>query len=111
MPRVLVWGVPACLIVAGALTVGPPNNKLTRFAVLLGDASYTLYLTHVFVMLVYARLLKTTPLGRVDQRFVVPVVILGAIATALLAHIFLERPFLSLIRGLTGRKKVDAGPV
>ena len=49
--RSLTWGLPAAAIVAGALgleaTVG---RAIPAFAQRLGDASYSLYLTHGFVL-------------------------------------------------------------
>jgi exopolysaccharide production protein ExoZ len=110
LPRMLAWGIPAAVMVAAALRIGPPGNRLARFAVLLGDASYALYLTHVFVMLVYAKALGVTGLGTVDQRFVVPLVVLIAIGVALAAHLLVERPLLSVIRRITGRQPGHARP-
>jgi exopolysaccharide production protein ExoZ len=110
LPRVFAWGVPAALMVAAALRIGPPRNVAAQFAVLLGDASYALYLTHVFVMLVYSKLIGVTALGRADQRFVVPVVVLFAIGIGLAAHFVLERPLLAAIRRATGRQPGHATP-
>ena len=58
LPRVLAWGLPAVLVMVACLPIGPPRNPTTRFAVLLGDASYALYLTHVFVMIGYGWVLE-----------------------------------------------------
>ncbi|MEQ1931816.1 MAG: acyltransferase [Parvularculaceae bacterium] len=45
--RGFVWGPPAALIVLGALSLeGLARRHPQRLAVLLGDASYALYLTH-----------------------------------------------------------------
>jgi len=46
-PRAIMFGVPALLVVAGSLYVRVPN---WRWAVLLGDASYALYLSHLFTL-------------------------------------------------------------
>ena len=46
-PRALGYGLPATLIVAGALDARLPGG---RGATLLGDASYALYLSHLFTL-------------------------------------------------------------
>jgi len=47
VPRIFEFGVPATLVVAGALFVRLPEIK---WASLLGDASYALYLSHIFTL-------------------------------------------------------------
>jgi peptidoglycan/LPS O-acetylase OafA/YrhL len=95
--RVLAWGLPATLVVAAFLQVRPPQNRLGRALVLVGDASYSLYLTHVFVMLGYGYLLNGQ-LARYNQAFVVLVVVTISLGTALLVHLLVERPIDRLIR-------------
>jgi len=45
--HILTHGIPAALMVAGVLYIKLPENK---FGLLLGDASYALYLSHIFVL-------------------------------------------------------------
>lgn len=45
--RAIAFGIPALMVVAGALFIKLPER---RWAVLLGDASYALYLSHLFVL-------------------------------------------------------------
>ena len=47
VPGIITSGIPATMVVAGTLFIKLPEN---RFAVLLGDASYALYLSHIFVL-------------------------------------------------------------
>ena len=56
--RFLLFGIPAALVVYGALAVVRPSSPIARMLGKLGDASYALYLTHGFVMTAYARLLQ-----------------------------------------------------
>lgn len=51
VPRIVGWGIPAAMIVAGAV-LGEKNAEVRDVAYLrlLGDASYSLYLTHVFTL-------------------------------------------------------------
>lgn len=49
--RVLTWGVPAFAVVAGAVSLEPLIGlALPRWLLTLGDASYSIYLSHGFVL-------------------------------------------------------------
>ena len=62
--RPLVWGLPSALIVGGLLTierrVGMPHSSL---ALLLGDASFSIYLVNVFIVAAIWRLLSPVSLA------------------------------------------------
>ena len=47
LPRIAEFGLPSLLIVTGCLYIKVPEN---RALVLLGDASYALYLSHIFTL-------------------------------------------------------------
>jgi exopolysaccharide production protein ExoZ len=57
--RYLIWGLPAALVVWGALAIGGAKDVIGRAAMLIGDSSYSLYLTHSFVMMAFAKVLRT----------------------------------------------------
>ena len=49
--RVLTWGIPAFAVVAGAVSLEPlVAPSLPRWLLTLGDASYSIYLSHGFVL-------------------------------------------------------------
>ena len=49
--RVFYWGIPTALIVFGAVALEQSGVPLrSRWLNLLGDASYSLYITHIFVL-------------------------------------------------------------
>jgi exopolysaccharide production protein ExoZ len=55
MPRVVYWGLPSALIIAGLAGMARPAedrppNAVTRFFAFLGDASYSIYLVHPFML-------------------------------------------------------------
>lgn len=54
VPRILEFGVPSLFIVMACLFV---NIKEWRFGILLGDASYALYLSHIFTLGVLRKVL------------------------------------------------------
>lgn len=47
LPRIVQYGIPALMIVTGTLYIGIGNN---RFFEMLGDSSYSLYLSHSFTL-------------------------------------------------------------
>lgn len=112
LPDALRWGVPALLIVAAAALYPHPGggqsrpSRLPGFAVLLGDASYSLYLAHPFVL---------RPLRNLWTQFVggaLPLTAYIALATAascvagLLLHRYAEQP---LLRAMRGRRPESGG--
>ncbi|TGS65831.1 acyltransferase [Mesorhizobium sp. M3A.F.Ca.ET.201.01.1.1] len=103
--RVIMWGIPAALIVAAFLNVDRPQSRLGRAAVLLGDASYALYLTHIFVMLGYGWLIKATFVGGVSQVPFVPAIISICIIVGVLTHLLMEKPILEFIRKTLKRQR------
>ena len=48
--RLLIWGVPGCLMVLGAINAKQLQSKLF---ILLGDSSYTIYLIQVFTIPIF----------------------------------------------------------
>ncbi|MFD1981398.1 acyltransferase family protein [Mesorhizobium newzealandense] len=102
--RVIVWGLPAILIVAAFLEIKRPQSKAGRSAVLLGDASYALYLTHVFVMMAYGLVIKSTFVGGMSQAIFAPAVIFLCLIVGVLTHVFVERPVLDFVRKITRRQ-------
>jgi exopolysaccharide production protein ExoZ len=103
LPRVIVWGVPACLIVSSFLVIRSAKSIGARFSFLLGEASYALYLTHFFVMIAYAKLLNSTVLGEYTQTAVIPFVVAACIAVGLTTHLVVERRLLAWTRSLERR--------
>lgn len=94
--RVLLWGAPAAMIVAGALSlerfaVGPASRAFTY----LGDASYSLYLTH------YVLIKGLTPLVRglaVDARLIFLGLVALSVILACVVYELIEEPLLRAVR-------------
>lgn len=103
-PRTLAWGLPAVLMVAAFLSIGAPRHVAWRLLVQIGDASYALYLTHVFVMAGYGRLIKAPAVGALPQAPVALGIVGISIVVGLAAHHLAERPLLHLVRLATERR-------
>jgi exopolysaccharide production protein ExoZ len=91
--RLFAWGIPALLLVGGCLAIERAGKWPGRMGplILLGNASYSLYLTHG---LVAAATHKVLPAGPVS-------VILGlsaAIAVAIAVYYIIEVPTLAFLR-------------
>ena len=110
--RVVIWGVPAFLLVLGAISLerrGPiPAWPPLRA---LGDASYSLYLVHGLAISAAFRLLQKVGVGS-------PVVLLAAsltagVAAGLIAYHLIEKPLMKLFKtGMAARRERgrDRGP-
>lgn len=103
--RVLAWGLPATAIVAASLSMRRPTGLAGRGMLLLGDASYALYLTHIFGIIAYGWLLKTTALGNLHQ--LLPVIAVSLLCTAggVLAHLLVEAPLNRYLKGQPAFRK------
>ena len=92
--RPFFWGVPATLLVAGALSLEahggvrewPPLKRL-------GDASYAIYLFHLPAVAVVAH-----TLGFRNPWLFLPASLLAAIGAGLAAHLWVEKPLLGWTR-------------
>lgn len=92
--RALYWGVPAFLIFCFTVTRAPLGHG--RFAAVgrrLGDASYSLYLSHLFVMMVAAKAAQLLPLPPVA---VLVIAIVASAVTGVLVYALVEKPLLEV---------------
>ena len=66
--RPLMWGLPAVAMLAAGLSLEDSfGGRVPRWALWTGDASYSIYLTHGFVLPVVARVLEAMPWAGVRQ--------------------------------------------
>lgn len=93
LPREVSFGIPAAVAVIGALSWRMPEKGLASIAIILGDASYSLYLTHPYVLnavdKVVHRLLGQGPAQAVIASIVM---IASAIFFSLIFYRYCERP-------------------
>jgi exopolysaccharide production protein ExoZ len=100
--RVMIWGIGAILIVAGA-AMGPINFHPTflRIPARLGDSSYALYLLHPFVFLIVkAALAKVSLPGILDWPVIFAAAVL-AIVSAAVFHNCAEIPVITWLKRVT----------
>lgn len=104
--REFAWGVPAALIVHGALGW---RRALPVPVVLWGDSSYILYLLHLLVFSVLGRVIGAA-LGSsaYGSGWVMLAMLAAAIGTAALASLWLERPYLRWVKARMMRGQVQS---
>jgi len=96
LPRLLSWGVPAILIMAGTVGLEAPlRRRLPRWLLTLGAASYSIYLFHAFILAALGVALQRIPMP-LSVSFVLAIAI-GCVLSAVVGEFCrraLERPLL-----------------
>ena len=91
--RFLLWGVPASMLVYASLFIAKIEGPVGRMLYLIGNASYSIYLTHDIVMTCYAKLIKTESVSRLLPAAIWMALAAGAaIAVGLLSYKLIEHP-------------------
>jgi exopolysaccharide production protein ExoZ len=109
LPRFLYAGLPAAALVASA-ALGPslPATSAVMALVAVGDASYSLYLVHPFVIRPLRNFWILLKGGSLPLSLYVAVCVVVAIAGALVIYRLVEKPLTSgLQRRMRGTKKVN----
>lgn len=110
--RGALWGFPAALVVLGVVGLEPVlRGRLPRWLLLLGSASYAVYLVQTFVFPVVDRLAewvrRTAKLSPLELG---GVVIMGSLAVAAATgvgvHLIIERPLTELLKRRFGVERI-----
>lgn len=102
--RVGLFGLPALCLVYGAVAMEINGKLFSRGFKVLGDWSYSLYLSHVLSLTALGYIWQNfARTGWVDNIIVLPIMSLIAIAISGLIYTLYERPVLSLTKAI-GRK-------
>lgn len=93
--RLVTGGVPAILLVGAVVLCAPPRQStVTSALAFLGDASYSIYLTHPFAIKAVGLVWARTDLGIAAM---IPVAVVLAVVLGALTHVVVERPLLRLL--------------
>ncbi|MFC0201936.1 acyltransferase family protein [Paracoccus rhizosphaerae] len=88
--RTLAYGVAACAVIAGSVQI---SCRVPTSAVLLGNASYAIYLLHLPVMNVLAILLAKSGAGSLTPPLLMCLGLSAiAVAAGAAAHVIVEKP-------------------
>ena len=112
--RVLIYGTSSTFLVAGVLGVEQAGyRRFPRPVVMLGDASYSLYLSHILVLAVvghvWARMLAGT--SPVNHAAALCLAVGLALVWGLLSFRFIETPLLIRMRNWTRARPASAPAV
>ncbi|HTA62707.1 MAG TPA: acyltransferase [Bacteroidia bacterium] len=104
----IFYGLSASLIILGAAIIDYRKSvKVPGWLLLIGDASYVIYLTHFLIL---ASIYKTASSVLKHHNSSVSVLVVGlvafgvAIGCGVLFHIFIEKPLLKKVNSLTLKK-------
>jgi len=102
------WGLPSALLVYGLLCLERAKGlRFPRFLVRIGDASYSLYLVHWFVLPPVGRVWAKSGLGHYLPGDVLVVLgIVASVGAALIVHRYLEDPLIRWARRLLLPRRV-----
>jgi exopolysaccharide production protein ExoZ len=100
--RPIACGLPALFIVMGAILIEKLYNVYTKnkLLLLLGEASYILYLIHTYIIYGVLRLFvgPTSGIGPVTIGLLVFALMVLPSAAALVIHVWFEKPTMSYLR-------------
>lgn len=104
IPRVLFWGLPSGVILLGALMIEPHlRGNWIKALVLLGDASYSIYLVHFPVIWLCAAMM---PRG-ITPWVTLPLFLALGIGSGVLIYFFIETP---MRRALRKSRRIELAP-
>ena len=98
--RAAVWGLPSALLVFGVVRMERTDvapGRLERAAAFMGDASYSIYLTHVLVIRALGRLFESGMVA-IPGDAVVVLTVLASLAAGVAVHLWVERRVLKMMR-------------
>ncbi len=104
--RTLLYGLGSALALAGAVELERQGRvAVPRFAQLVGDASYSIYLIHLPTLSILAKLLTRPGLKESIPIGLAYVLLPGlAIGTGILLHLWVEKPMLARLNALFSPK-------
>jgi exopolysaccharide production protein ExoZ len=100
LPDAFRTGVPAVMIVLGVVWLEPYlNGRLPKTLLLLGDASYAIYLFHPLIAPAVPTILRKMNILNYSLSVVLGSLI--AICVGVLIHVFFEKPLTQYLRAMT----------
>jgi exopolysaccharide production protein ExoZ len=104
LSRLITQGLPALLVAACAIVLHQSGVRVGgRWLLLLGDASYSLYLTHPFVTQAAQKAGKLIGLTPALAAALIPVTLVLVCAVGIITHLSIERPLTRAVKTLMDR--------
>jgi len=110
--RAALFGFPYAIVVYGAVAMEMNSARIfPRFLSFVGDASYSIYLSHVLVLSAIGRTWSmVSRYGPFDNIIMVLLAVIVAIIVGRVSYRIIEIPMLSFTRRLKGSRKIDSLP-
>ncbi len=95
--RVIIFGIPASLLVFFFINLEKNGFLIHPLLVKIGDASYSIYLSHVFVLSAGGQLWLTFQVNSIyDNIFMIPALFILIIIIGTFSYNFIEKPLLAI---------------
>ncbi|MFT4076783.1 MAG: acyltransferase [Asticcacaulis sp.] len=102
--RFVMWGLPSALLVYGLCTADLPQTPMNNLFVMLGDASYSIYLIQVIALPAWAMVMRRLNFGHFRSEVDVCVLTLLTTVTGVVCWYLVERPLGHILKGARGGK-------
>ena len=100
--RVVYLGIPALIILIISVFLENNNVLFPKFLTYIGNASYSIYLSHILTLSALGHLWKYFSNDEIyDNLLVLPIILVGAIVVGIISYNFLEKPLLKFSRKYT----------
>jgi peptidoglycan/LPS O-acetylase OafA/YrhL len=108
--RVLVWGIPCALIALGGLhiKIANPSSRYMAALIVIGDASYSIYLVHLFAL---SALRKSSIMAILPPDALILVLTVVGIFAGYLSFRLIEQPIMRCNKLLVDRIFRETRPV
>lgn len=108
VPRVISAGVPAAAIIYALVSLDFSKIREFRFLHLLGDASYSLYLTHVFTLVAVRLLYRFQPLEWLNNGSAyLTICLISSVLVAFVSYWLFEKPVAEFLTARRVRRRQE----
>ena len=90
--RVIIWGSLSALIVFAAALLPKLNSLVAKILIYLGNASYSIYLTHAFFSIALGTLLKKGHLHQFSPNLIIIVFTVSSVFMCSFVYLIIEKP-------------------
>jgi exopolysaccharide production protein ExoZ len=99
--RFLVWGVPASLLLLSFVKLELAKVKWSRLSLLIGDASYSIYLVHVFFIIQFRGIFfkKAPQLAGLSGDLMILTLSIISVAFGVATYLIIEKPMTAALTG------------
>ncbi len=103
--RTLVYGIPSAIILFAAVLLNQnrQETKISTFLLYLGNASYSIYLTHSYFALAFGMVAKAGKLNHFNGDLLITLGTLSTILISSLAYLYIEKPLMNLLKKETSQ--------